>query len=164
MEVGRAFGIVAYGLEALHVLRAEKGYLIIGQDSDETTTPQDAGMDWIVSKKKDFFIGRRSHRRVNIVRPDRRQLVGLLPTDPAERLPEGAQLLLPGTTRSSGYVTSSYRSAALGRTFALGLLEAGRERHRESVRVLAGGKETEAQVTDAVFVDPEGRRRDGRPA
>jgi sarcosine oxidase subunit alpha len=166
MRAGAPFGITPYGTEAMHVLRAEKGYPIVGQETDGTVTPQDLQMHWLVSKRKRFYVGRRSHRRPDSLRPDRRQLVGLLPLDPDLRLPEGAQLLLPrevgsGPRRSAGHVTSSYRSAALGRTFALGLLAGGSARVGEAVDVTLGDRTTPATVTGPVLYDPEGLRRDG---
>jgi sarcosine oxidase, subunit alpha len=147
-----AGGVTPYGTEAMHVLRAEKGYPIVGQDTDGTVTPQDLGMDWIVSKKKRDFVGMRSFARADTSRADRKQLVALLPE---ERLPEGAQIV-PGP----GHVTSSYLSAALGRPFALALLAGGRGRIGE--RVHADG--IAAEVVEPVLWDKEGARRDGRPA
>ncbi len=159
-EAGRAAGVIPYGTEAMHVLRAEKGFAIVGQETDGTVTPDDLGMSWIVNLKKGDFVGRRSLRRPALVQPGRKQLVGLLPEDADVLLPEGSQLVLEGT-RSSGYVTSSYRSVALGRTFALALLVGGREHHGETVRVpLANGPVT-ATVTSPVLYDPDGARRDG---
>jgi len=166
MEAGEPLGLVPYGTEAMHVLRAEKGYVIVGQDTDGTVTPHDLGMDWIVNPSKGDFVGRRSLRRADLVRPDRKQLVGLLPADPDERLPEGAQLVLEDTgrvpMRMIGHVTSSYRSAALGRTFALALVEGGRERHGRTVFAPLPEGTIAATVTSPVFWDPEGvRLREG---
>src|SRR5262245_14194407 len=110
--------VTPYGTEAMHVLRAEKGYPIVGQDTDGTVTPHDLGMDWIVSKTKAEFLGKRSFSRADTSRADRKQLVGLLPLDPHALLAEGAQLATSaGSREMHGHVTSSYRSAALGRTF-----------------------------------------------
>lgn len=159
-EAGREVGVTPYGTEAMHVLRAEKGFAIVGQETDGTVTPDDLGMSWIVNLKKGDFVGRRSLRRPALVAPGRRQLVGLLPEDPDVLLPEGSQLVLEGP-RSSGYVTSSYRSAALGRTFALALLAGGHERHGQTVRVLLARGEVDAEVTSPVLYDPDGTRRDG---
>src|SRR3546814_1598811 len=92
MTAGERYGITPYGTEAMHVLRAEKGYIIVGQETDGSVTPTDLGMDWIVSKTKDF-VGRRSLTRADMASPERKQLVGLLTRDPAEVLPEGAQLV-----------------------------------------------------------------------
>lgn len=166
IEAGRDVGLTPYGTEALHVLRAEKGYVIVGQDTDGTATPQDLGMGWAISKKKDFFIGRRSHRRADTARSDRRQFVGLLPDDPDSLIPEGAQLFPADEDRqgTAGHVTSSYRSPALGRSFALGLLSGGHERYGEKVRAVVDDVEYTLEVTGTVFYDPENDRRDGRPA
>jgi len=167
MAAGAPFGITPYGTETMHVLRAEKGYPIVGQETDGTVTPQDLGMDWIVSKTKPF-IGSRSHRRAENLRPDRKQLVALLPIDPAALLPEGSQLVDEGTDLSQppvpmvGHVTSSYRSVALGRTFALALVRRGRERLGETVLApLADGRVIAATIADSVVFDPENLRRDG---
>jgi sarcosine oxidase subunit alpha len=149
----------------MHVLRAEKGYVIVGQDTDGTVTPFDLGMDWIVNPSKGDFIGRRSFRRVDTARKDRKQLVGLLPNDPETLLPEGAQLLLEDTDRipmpMAGHVTSSYRSPALGRTFALAMLERGQELHGEKVYAPLEGETIVATVTTPVLYDPEGARLAG---
>jgi sarcosine oxidase subunit alpha len=162
---GRRHGITPYGTETMHVLRAEKGFPIIGQDTDGTVTPIDLGMDWIVSKRKDF-VGKRSLRRADTARPDRKQLVGLLPVDPDALLPDGAQLVADGVPLTPpvpmlGHVTSSYRSAALGRTFALALLKGGRDRLGQVVHAPLGDRVIAATVTEPVFYDPEGTRRDG---
>jgi len=159
---GEPHGITPYGTETMHVLRAEKGYVIVGQDTDGTVTPQDLGLSWMVSQRKGDFVGRRSHRRADTQRGDRKQLVGLLPE---ERLPEGAQLVLdpgaPVPVPMAGFVTSSYDSAALGRPFALALLEGGRERHGETVHAPLEDRTVAARVVEPVFYDPEGTRRDG---
>jgi len=165
MAAGTDLGVTPYGTEAMHVLRAEKGYVIVGQDSDGTTTPLDLGLDWMVSKKK-WFIGRRSLARPAMLAPDRRQLVGLLPVDPMELVPEGSPLLperrdagrQPGT---AGHVTSSYFSPALGRTFAMGLLAAGRARIGATVEADVDGRLVTLQVVAPVFHDPNNERRDG---
>ena len=166
MAAGAPFGITPYGTETMHVLRAEKGYPIIGQETDGTTTPQDLGMDWIVSKTKPF-VGSRSHRRADTARADRKQLVGLLPVDPSELLPEGAQLVddpsFSVPVPMVGYVTSSYRSAALGRPFALALVRRGRERVGERVFAPLEDRVVEAEITSSVLFDPENSRRDGEP-
>ncbi|HEX9097668.1 MAG TPA: 2Fe-2S iron-sulfur cluster-binding protein [Candidatus Dormibacteraeota bacterium] len=163
MAAGEPLGITPYGTEAMHVLRAEKGYIICGQETDGTVTPQDLGMSWIVSKKKPF-IGQRSQRRSDIARPDRRQLVGLLPVDRDELLPEGAQLILEPQVsvpaKMVGHVTSSYRSATLGRTFALAMLQSGRQRIGGTVYAPINGHTIAASVTEPIFYDKENVRRD----
>ncbi|WP_330290917.1 sarcosine oxidase subunit delta family protein [Streptomyces sp. NBC_00576] len=165
-EAGTPYGITPYGTETMHVLRAEKGYPIIGQDTDGTVTPQDLGMSWVVSKKKPDFIGKRSYARADAVRPDRKHLVGLLPDDPGAFLPEGTQLVADSVLPAPpvpmlGHVTSSYRSAALGRTFALALIKGGRERVGERLYAPVGDRLVPVTVASPVLYDPEGARRDG---
>ncbi len=166
VAAGEKYGITPYGTETMHVLRAEKGYPIIGQETDATVTPQDLGMSWAVSKKKVDFIGKRSFTRLENNRPDRKQLVGLLPADPAVLLPEGSQIIesdhLPEPpVRMLGHVTSSYRSAALGSTFALALVRSGRERIGEKLYVPVADELVAVTVTESVLFDKEGTRRDG---
>ncbi|MEY9936624.1 2Fe-2S iron-sulfur cluster-binding protein [Streptacidiphilus sp. MAP5-3] len=167
LAYGAHAGITPYGTETMHVLRAEKGYPIVGQDTDGTVTPPDLGMEWIVARHK-HFVGKRSFRRADTARSDRRQLVGLLAVDRQELLPEGSQLvevdadLTVVPVESLGHVTSSYRSAALGRTFALALVRGGRERIGETVLApLPDGRTLAATITDPVLYDPKGARRDG---
>jgi len=170
LEAGRPFGITPYGTETMDVLRAEKGFVMVGQDTDGTVTPDDLGMSWIVNLRKGDFVGRRSLRRADLLRADRKQLVGLLPDDPSVLLQEGAQLVAAEHAAASppvpmlGHVTSSYDSAALGRTFALALLARGRERVGATVhaRTFDGAHHAvPATVTEPIFYDPEGARRDG---
>jgi sarcosine oxidase, subunit alpha len=153
-----------YGTETMHVLRAEKGYPIIGQDTDGTVTPQDLGMGWVVSKTKVDFMGKRSFVRADTTRTDRKQLVGLLPLDPDALLPEGAQLVdSPESRATAGHVTSSYRSAALGRTFALALVRRGSERLGEIVHAPLASPPIAAEIAPICLYDPDGARRDGTP-
>ncbi len=158
---GADLGITPFGTETMHVLRAEKGYIIAGQETDGSVTPIDLGMDWIVSKKKDF-LGRRSLRRPDTVRADRKQLVGLLTQDPGHVLPEGGQIVeawpapLPATML--GHVTSSYHSANLGRSIALALVKGGRDRMGQTVCAGSVDQAAPAVITALPFLDPEGAR------
>ena len=169
IAAGERYGITPYGTETMHVLRAEKGYPIIGQDTDGTITPQDLGMSWAVSKKKPDFVGKRSFTRSENLNPLRKQFVGLLPTDADTVLPEGAQIieyiddgeLPPPAVPMLGHVTSSYRSAELGRPFALALVKGGHARIGETLHVPVDGTLVPVEVTGSVLVDPEGARRDG---
>ncbi|GLQ06612.1 sarcosine oxidase subunit alpha [Sneathiella chinensis] len=165
MDAGEEFGITPYGTETMHVLRAEKGFIIVGQETDGTTTPQDLGMDWIVSKAKPDFIGKRSFTRSDTSRPDRKQLVGLLTEDPETVLPEGAQLVFdphaPKPMPMVGHVTSSYYSAALGRSIALALVKGGQDRMGQHVFAPLEGGTVTAVLTSPVFFDKEGERQDG---
>ena len=163
MKAGAAHGITPYGTEAMHVLRAEKGFIIVGQETDGSVTPIDLGMDWMVSKAKDF-IGRRSLFRSDMIRSDRKQLVGLLTEDRAAVLPEGGQIVAdaraPVPVPMLGHVTSSYMSASLGRSIALAMVKGGRARKGEKVEIaLANGRAIRAVIAEPVFIDPEGARQ-----
>jgi sarcosine oxidase subunit alpha len=165
MAAGDDLGITPYGTESMHVLRAEKGFVIVGQDTDGTVTPHDLGMSWIVRKDDSDFVGRRSLRREDLVRADRKQLVGLLPVESQTLLPEGSQIVTEDTGRIPmamiGHVTSSYRSATLGRTFALAMIAGGRDLIGRTVLSPQTDRTIEAVVTEPVFWDAEGTRRDG---
>ncbi len=165
MTAGEKYNITPYGTEAMHVLRAEKGYIIVGQETDGSVTPLDLGMDWIVSKKKDF-IGKRSLSRADMAKPDRKQYVGILTEDPNQVLPEGAQLVEKVLAKPPmpmvGHVSSSYMSPNLGRSIALGLVKGGLGRKGERVFApLEGGKTVACTIADPVFIDPEGERLRG---
>ncbi len=166
VDAGQPDGITPYGTETMHVLRAEKGFPIVGQDTDGTVTPHDLGMSWAVSKKKPDFLGKRSFSREDTRREDRKHMVGLLPEDPDLVLAEGAQLVetsdLPEPpVPMLGHVTSSYRSATLERGFALALLKNGRNRIGQTIYSPLGDQLVPLTVTDTVFYDKEGARRDG---
>ncbi len=160
---GQPYGITPYGTEAMHVLRAEKGYFIVGQETDGTVTPLDLGLDWMVADKE--FVGRRSLRRSDMLRDDRKQLVGILPIDPADRLPEGAQLIEDAEyeipVSMIGHVTSSYASAAMGRTFGLALVRGGRTRIGETIYAPLEDRTVAVEIVDPIIFDAEGARRDG---
>ena len=187
MEAGRAFDIAPYGTETMHVLRAEKGFIIVGQDTDGSVTPVDLGMNWLLSKEKDF-LGKRSLRRPDCLREDRKQLVGLLSSDDRTVLPEGTQLTdepgksgkagklwgtgtlgavdkligtgNPGPIPMCGHVTSSYRSACLGHPIALALVASGRRRRGETVHAALPGRDPlPVRIVSPVFYDPKGRRQ-----
>ena len=159
---GQKHGIVAYGTEAMHVLRAEKGYIIVGQDTDGTLTPDDAGLGWAVGKKKPDFVGRRSLARPDMLLDGRKQLVGLLTEDPKLVLEEGAQIVADPTASVPmpmiGHVTSSYWSDALGRSIALAVVAGGRTRLGETLHVPMPGATHRVTVSDSVFYDREGVR------
>ena len=162
MTAGQKYAITPFGTEAMHVLRAEVGFIMVGQETDGTVSPQDLGLGRMVSGKKDF-LGKRSLSRAHSLRTDRPQLVGLLPQDTNLRLPEGAQLI-GGADPSPpqlamGHVTSSYRSPNLGRTFALALLHGGHERHGETIYVAFDGQAVRAEVTAPRFLDPGARAK-----
>jgi len=160
---GEAHGIIPYGTETMHVLRAEKGYIIVGQDTDGTVTPDDAGLSWAIGRNKPDFVGKRSLQRPAMQSPDRRQLVGILTADPRRVLEEGAQVLAQARAaapvRPLGHVTSSYHSATLGRSIAMALVAGGRARMGQTLYVpLECGSVEPVQVATAVFYDPKGAR------
>lgn len=163
LRAGEPYGITPYGTETMHVLRAEKGFPIVGQDTDGTVTPQDLGMTWAVSRKK-AFVGKRSYRRTDNLRDDRKQLVGLLP-DGDRVVAEGAQVVAdpsaPVPVPMAGHVTSSYWSVPLGRPFALALVHRGASRHGERLYAVDDGDAVPVTLTSPVFYDAEGERRDG---
>jgi len=162
---GQKHDAVAYGTEAMHVLRAEKGYIIVGQDTDGTVTPQDAGLDWAIGKKKTDFVGIRGLKRPDLVAKGRRQLVGLRTKDPKVVLEEGAQVVadpkqaIPMTM--IGHVTSSYWSENCGRSIALGLVAGGFERMGEMLYVPMPDRVIEVEVVGQVFFDEKGERLHG---
>jgi sarcosine oxidase subunit alpha len=161
-QAGRAHDITPYGTETMHVLRAEKGYIIVGQDTDGTVTPDDAGLAWTIGKTKPDFVGRRSLLRPAMSSAERKQLVGLATTDPNVLLEEGAQIAgeagLSPPFRPLGHVTSSYRSALLGRSIALGLVAGGRARTGQTLYVSMPNGDIPVQVTSPVFYDPKASR------
>lgn len=164
-ERAESLGACLYGTETMHVLRAEKGYLIVGQDTDGTVTPDDAGYGWAVSKKKTDFVGIRGLKRPDLVREGRKQLVGLLTRDPREVLEEGGQIVAdpnqPKPMTMLGHVTSSYWSENLGRSIAIALVAGGRSRMGETLYVPMADKTIAVEVTDMVFFDKEGGRING---
>ena len=163
-EAGQTLGITPYGTEAMHVLRAEKGYIIVGQETDGTVTPIDLGLDWLVSKSKQF-IGRRSLSRPDSVRPDRKQLVGIFTEDPEEVLPEGAQIVAEPRSAPPmvivGHVTSSYWSPNVGRSIAMALVKGGRGLLGQTLFVPLEGQTLKVTVTEPRFFDKEGVRLNG---
>ena len=180
VQAGEQYGITPYGTETMHVLRAEKGFIIVGQDTDGSVTPLDLGMNWLLSEDKDY-LGKRSLARPDCQRPERKQLVGLLVEDggeassrrrpesghgehPAETLPEGAALVerpgAPPPAPKLGHVTSSYYSACLDRPIALALVGAGRARKGDVVHAaLHDGRHVRVKIVSPVFYDPKGERQ-----
>jgi sarcosine oxidase subunit alpha len=161
-QAGQAHGITAYGTETMHVLRAEKGFIIVGQDTDGTVTPLDAGLGWAIGKQKPDFVGKRSLSRPDMVAPGRKQLVGLLTADPKVVLEEGAQVVAdpaqPVPMTMLGHVTSSYWSEALGRSIAMALVSGGFDRMGSTLYVPMETGAVAATVTGTNFHDPDGQR------
>ncbi len=160
IEAGKEFNITPYGTETMHLLRAEKGFIITGQDTDGTLTPSDLQMDWIIGKKKYDFIGKRSLYRSDTIREDRKQLVGLLTDDPKEVLEEGAQLVesLEKPIDMLGHVTSSYFSPNLNKSIALAVVRSGKKLKGKKLIVPMENKNINVTITDTVFYDKENKR------
>lgn len=165
IEAGKEFDLTPYGTETMHVLRAEKGFIIVGQDTDASVTPDDLNMGWCVGRTKPFsWIGKRGMNRADCLREDRKQLVGLKPVNPNQVLPEGAQLVFDPKQsipmQMVGHVTSSYMSAAMGHSFAMAVVKGGLKRMGERVFApLADGSVIEAEICSSVFYDPKGDRQ-----
>jgi sarcosine oxidase subunit alpha len=163
--VGEPMGVAPYGVEALMILRTEKGYLHVGGDTDGTTLPGDVGMDRGIAKKAANFAGRRSLLLPAATDPGRMQLVGLVPSDRRTQLPVGAHVAATKPPAPiEGFVTSSHPSPNLGVPVALGMLAGGRQRLGERVRLWHMGVGLDAEVVATPFFDPTGQRLHGRDA
>ncbi|MFK7890334.1 MAG: aminomethyltransferase family protein, partial [Granulosicoccus sp.] len=164
-EAGKPFNLTPYGTETMHVLRAEKGFIITGQDTDGSMTPYDINHGWAVANRKPFsFIGKRGMNRSDCLRKDRKQLVGLRTMDPKAELPEGAQAVFNPNEAIPmsmvGHVTSSYYSANLQRRIAMAVIKGGLQRMGETVYFpLSDGQVIEAEICSSVFYDEKSLRQ-----
>ena len=160
LAAGKSHGLTPYGIEALEIMRTEKGYIHIGADTDSETQPADIGFGTAIAKKQADFIGRRSLLRANALEPDRRQLVGLKHDDAGTALPIGAHIV-DTANRSAGFIGSSHLSPTLGHGVAMAMVENGRARMGEKVRVYSESRYWTATITKPVFYDPAGERLNG---
>jgi sarcosine oxidase subunit alpha len=164
-EAGKKYNLTPYGTETMHVLRAEKGFIIVGQDTDGSVTPDDLNMGWCVGRSKPFsWIGWRGMNREDCLKENRKQLVGLKPVNTSAVLPEGAQLVFDAKQAIPmtmvGHVTSSYYSTCMGYSFALAMVKGGLKRMGEKVFApLADGTIIEAEIVSSVFFDPKGEQQ-----
>ena len=161
IDAGKEFNITPYGTETMHLLRAEKGFIIVGQDTDGTMTPIDLQMDWVVSKKKYDFIGKRSLYRSDTMREDRKQMVGLLTDDSNIVLEEGAQIVSEfnqNPVQMLGHVTSSYFSPNLNKSIALAVVKGGKDMMGKKLFIPMEDKTINVTVVDPVFLDKENKR------
>ncbi len=164
LEAGKEWGITPYGTEALHIMRAEKGFIMIGDETDGTVIPQDLGLDWAISKKKDDYIGKRAQARSHMTDPKRWKLVGLETLD-GSTLMDGAYAIADGSNENGqrntqGRVTSTYHSPTLDKGIAMGLVLDGPDRMGDVIEFTAGGDDTiKAKIVNAVFFDPEGEKQ-----
>ncbi len=162
LELGKDLDVTPFGLEALMVMRVEKGYLHVGTETDGATMPQDIGFRDIIAKKAEDFVGRRSTMTPEGLRGDRMQLVGL--ASGKDVLPIGGHIVstafsgVPAPTQ--GWVTSSVHSPTLNRPVAMAMLTRGFERMGETVKVYDArlGRSFEAEVVSPVAYDPKGER------
>ena len=160
MKAGKKYKVQPYGTEALHILRAEKGFIVVGDETDGTVTPHDLGMEWIVSKKKNDFIGKKAFSLPHLNSTVRKQLVVILTLDKDKVLPDGCHAVEDG--KDIGNVTSTYFSPTLKRSIALGLIENGRSRKGSTLEFESSSKEsTFAKIVGPNFYDPEGTKQDG---
>jgi len=164
VNAGQAFGAMPYGTEALHIMRAEKGFIMIGDETDGTVIPQDLGLNWAISKKKDDYLGKRAQARSHMIDPNRWKLVGLETTD-GSVLPDGIYALGSGKNANGqkkmiGRVTSTYFSPTLNRGIAMGLVEHGPDRMGEVLTFKGAGSHSfKAKIVSPVFYDPDGEKQ-----
>ena len=167
-DYGRNFNLVPYGTETMHLLRAEKGYVVIGQETDGTVTPIDINFTWMIGKKKKDFIGKRSLTRSYTARKDRKQLVGIIPLDKSQFIEEGQHIVecktLPKKIISPipylGHITSSYHSPSLNHCISMALIKEGSKLMGAKLFVSTpnGTKNIPVEVVNPVFIDPENKR------
>ena len=164
-EIGQQWNVTHYGTESMHVLRAEKGFIIVGQDTDGTVTPHDAGLSWAIAKSKTDFVGIRGLQRSDLMSDGRRQLIGLQTKDPNTVLAEGAQIVADPNQqipmKMLGFVTSSYWSGTLGKSIAMALVEDGHKLIGTKLFVPMPDETIEVEVVPTVFYDTKGERLNG---
>jgi sarcosine oxidase subunit alpha len=164
LEAGEEYGVMPYGTEAMHVMRAEKGFIMIGDETDGTVIPQDLNMDWAISKKKEDYLGKRAQERSHMADPNRWKLVGLETLD-GSTLPDGAYATAAGTNANGqrmtqGRVTSTYHSPTLGRGIAMGLVHNGPDRMGEVLEFpKVDGGIVKAKIVDPIFYDKDGEKQ-----
>jgi sarcosine oxidase, subunit alpha len=164
IEAGQEFGVQPYGTECLHIMRAEKGFIMIGDETDGTVIPQDLGLHWAISKKKDDYLGKRAQERSHMTDPDRWKLVGL-ETVNGSVLPDGAYAVADGKNANGqrnvqGRVTSTYYSPTLDKGIAMGLVLNGPDRMGEEIDFPGtDGTTYRARIVDPVFFDKQGEKQ-----
>jgi len=162
-SVGKEFGLAPYGTEAMHLLRAEKGYIIVGQDTDGSITPIDLGLSWMIGKSKKDFLGKRSLTRSDTIREDRKQLVGIIPSNKADKLEEGQHIILDKEIKSPvpmlGHITSCYYSSTLGHDFALAVIKNGHSMiGTKAYASTSSMSTTGVDIVKPVFYDEDNKR------
>jgi sarcosine oxidase subunit alpha len=163
MAAGAEFGVMPYGTEGLHIMRAEKGFIMIGDETDGTVIPQDLNLTWAISKKKTDYLGKRGQERSYLASADRWKLAGFETLD-GSVIPDGSYILADGLNangqgNTQGRVTSTYFSPTLGRGIAMGLILGGMDRMGDEVAFnTLTGDPIKARVVDPVFYDKEGAK------
>ena len=164
IAAGADLGVMAYGTEAMHIMRAEKGFIMIGDETDGTVIPQDLNLGWAISKKKADYLGKRGQERGFLARADRWKLAGFETLD-GSVIPDGAYIVAAGHNangqrNTQGRVTSTYHSPTLKRGIAMGLITGGMDRAGEVVEFnTVGGGTVRARVVDPVFYDKQGDKQ-----
>ena len=164
LDAGAEFNVAAYGTECLHILRAEKGFIMIGDETDGTVIPQDLGLHWALSKKKDDYLGKRAQQRDHMTDPNRWKLVGLESVD-GSVIPDGAYAVSEGSNENGqrntqGRITSTYYSANLNKGIAMGLVLDGPDRMGDIITFpKVDGSEVQAKIVDPVFYDKDGEKQ-----
>ncbi|SFM11537.1 sarcosine oxidase subunit alpha family protein [Shimia aestuarii] len=164
LKAGEEFDIMPYGTEGLHVMRAEKGFIMIGDETDGTVIPQDLGLNWAISKKKEDFLGKRAQQRPHMTDPNRWKLVGLETLD-GSVIPDGSYAIAEGTNangqrNTQGRVTSTYYSPTLDKGIAMGIVHRGPERMGEVIEFnKVDGGTVKAKIVDPVFYDKDGEKQ-----
>ena len=167
-KFGKKFDLVPYGTETMHLLRAEKGYVVIGQETDGTVTPIDINFNWMIGKKKKDFIGKRSLKRSDTVREDRKQLVGVVPLNKSQFIEEGQHIVecenLPRKIKKPinylGHISSSYHSPNLKHCISMAMIKGGNKLMGKKLYVSTsiGTKNIPVEIVSPVFIDPENKR------
>ncbi len=165
---GKNLGLIPYGTETMHLLRAEKGYVVVGQDTDGTVTPIDLNLNWMIGKKKKDFVGKRSLSRSDTSKKNRKQLVGIVPVDKSKNLEEGQHIIetksLPRTIKEPieylGHITSSYHSPTLKHCVAMALIKEGNKLMGKKIFVSKphSSETIDAEIVNPVFLDPNNKR------
>ena len=167
-KFGKEFDLVPYGTETMHLLRAEKGYVVIGQETDGTVTPVDINFNWMIGKKKKDFIGKRSLKRSDTIREDRKQLVGVVPLNKSQYIEEGQHIVecenLPRKIKTPinylGHISSSYHSPNLKHCISMAMIKGGNKLMGKKLYVSTskGTKNIPVEIVSPVFIDPDNKR------
>jgi sarcosine oxidase subunit alpha len=162
MQAGEEFGIVPYGIEALSIMRIEKGH-VAGGELNGTTTAGDLGLGKMMSSKKDY-IGRMMAAREGLVDRNRQCVVGIRPYDTTDKIRSGSHILkrddAPSMAADQGYISSVAWSPMLNMWLGLALLANGRERHGEVVKIFDGVRNIHmfGVICDPMHYDRENRK------